>query len=157
MKKTPKKVIVIRHAEKPIRESNQGLSSLGIHRAEKWKDYIPQNFGTPELIYATAPTRHSIRPLQTIMPLYESLEAVELVATVDDTGSFDVGRHLADGNIGAGQIVLVCWHHGRIPEFMRGIRAKHHEFPDPWPEDDYGTALVITFEGGEPTVTKFKM
>ena len=45
----------------------------------------------------------------------------------------------------------------QIPDLLKGIGAKHHEYPDPWPEDDFGTALVVTFEGGTPTVTKFKM
>lgn len=156
MSNKPKKIIVIRHADKPIRESDQGLSSLGRARAEDWARYIPQNLGTPETIFATAPSAHSIRPLQTILPLYESLEKVNLIATLpDEAAKNGFGKYLASHF--DGQIVLVCWHHGCIPALMEHIGAKKHEYPDPWPEDDFSTALVVTFEGGEPTVTKFKM
>jgi broad specificity phosphatase PhoE len=155
--KSQKKIIIIRHAEKPIREGDQRLSALGLHRAEKWKEYIPQNFGTPDTIYATAPSPHSIRPLQTILPLFESLENAQLIASIEDDKARELGKSLVSCLDLADPITLICWHHGKIPDLLKGLGAKHHEYPDPWPEDDFGTALVVTFDTGEPVVTKFKM
>jgi len=152
-----KKIIIIRHAEKPIRESDQKLSALGMKRAQDWAHYIPHNLGVPDIIYATAPSAKSIRPLQTIMPLFELLEFAELVASIEDDKAKELGRSLVSNLDLADPVTLICWHHGKIPDLLKGLGAKHHEYPDPWPEDDFGTALVVTFEQDEPTVTKFKM
>jgi hypothetical protein len=159
MSTKPKKIIVIRHAEKPIREGDQKLSSLGMKRAKDWASYIPQNFGTPDHIFATMATNASVRPLMTVLPLFEILESTPIELGVPDDHAQQLGEHLVhEGQKKyAGQIILVCWHHGKIPDLLKGLGAKHHEYPDPWPEDDFGTALVVTFEGDEPTVTKYKM
>jgi hypothetical protein len=159
MIKKPKKVVVIRHAEKPIRQGDQKLSSIGMKRAEDWARYIPHNFGTPDIIYATRASKESIRPIMTIMPLFEALEDVKIDVSYADEGAENLGKELAPNEVHShdGQIIVVCWHHGKIPELLKGLGAKHHEYPDPWPEDDFGTALVVTFEQDEPTVTKFKM
>lgn len=155
----PKKVVIIRHAEKPIREGDQKLSSLGMHRAQAWAMYIPNNFGTPDHIFATMATAESVRPLMTVMPLFEKMEHTPLNLGVADEDAETLGQHLVHPNQTkyAGQNIVICWHHGKIPDLLKGLGAKHHEYPDPWPDDDFSTALVVTFEQDEPTVTKFKM
>jgi hypothetical protein len=156
MSKTPKKIIVIRHAEKPIREGDQKLSSLGMKRAQDWARYIPHNFGTPDTIYATAATSESVRPIMTVMPLFEELESAKLNILWKDDEAEEVGEKVATRWC-KDQIVLVCWHHGKIPNLLKGIGITQHEYLNPWPEDDFDTALVVTFEKDEPIVTKFKM
>src|SRR5260370_42606508 len=59
----------MRHAEKPADDIDPGLSPEGAARAKKLATYIPQTFGSIGVLFASAPSKHSIRPIATITPL----------------------------------------------------------------------------------------
>jgi phosphohistidine phosphatase SixA len=159
MNNRPKKVIVFRHAEKPLQEGDQRLAPTGVKRAQYIAHYIPTNFGEPDIIFATEPTKSSFRPFLTVEPLWESVKKSFLDVSVADDAAFHLGHHIKEGSgMNTGQNIVVCWHHGRIPELLKGLGAKHHEYPDPWPENDFSTVLVVTYNSdGEAGVSTYQM
>ena len=45
----------------------------------------------------------------------------------------------------AGKVVLVCWHHGKIPRLAKALGVKDAPL---WPEDQFDHVWVIEPEGG---------
>ncbi len=156
----PRKVVVIRHAEKPLQEGDQRLAPTGVQRAQYLAHYIPTNFGEPDLIFATEPTKSSFRPFLTVEPLWESVKKAYMDVSVSDDAAFHLGHHIAEGSgMCAGQNIVVCWHHGKIPDLLKGLGVAHHQIPDPWPENDFSSVLVVTYDEDDAVavVSKYKM
>ena len=65
----PSRIILMRHADKPDDPDDPDLSAAGEARAEHLATYIPQTFGKPDYIIATARSKHSDRPLETVEPM----------------------------------------------------------------------------------------
>ncbi|HML30479.1 MAG TPA: histidine phosphatase family protein [Hyphomicrobium sp.] len=57
----PKRIILMRHADKTDDQSNEDLSDAGVERAKRLATYIPETFGKPDIIIASAPSKHSDR------------------------------------------------------------------------------------------------
>jgi hypothetical protein len=152
----PKKVVVLRHAEKPYWEGDQRLADVGYKRADYIAQYIPKNFGLPDWIYATAGTKASIRPILTVMPLMVHTTAMIDLTHMDDEAE-QLGHNLVHEGHHAGQNVVVCWHHGKIPALMKGLGLQAGEYPEQWPDNDFGSIYVVTFEKHKTAVSKFQM
>jgi hypothetical protein len=50
-----------------------------------------------------------------------------------------------------GKVVLVCWHHGTIPDLARKLGAD--DVPDHWKEEVFDAVWVLTYKDGK---VKFK-
>src|ERR1700681_1377892 len=50
----PSRIILMRHADKPDDPDDPDLSTAGVTRAQHLATYIPQTFGKPDYIIATA-------------------------------------------------------------------------------------------------------
>jgi hypothetical protein len=158
MSTRPIKVIVLRHAEKPIQVGNQRLAPTGAHRADYLSRWIPDNFGKPDYIFATEPTKSSFRPFLTIAPLWDVVKDSFLDVSVANEDARALGIHIRAGEDRlAGANIVVCWHHGKIPELLKGLGVKRAEIPDPWPENDFSTVFVVTYQHTEAEVSKYKM
>jgi hypothetical protein len=158
----PLKVIVLRHAEKPLQANDQRLAPFGAKRAEYIARWLPENFGKPDFIFATEPTKSSFRPWLTVAPLWEEQKGALMDVSIEDDAALHLGHHLRGGELYhgaiAGSTVVVCWHHGKIPELLKGLGVKQEEIPDPWPENDFSTVFVVTYlDGPDATVSKYKM
>lgn len=158
----PKKIIVLRHAEKPTEGGNQRLSLAGVKRSGYITRWIPETFGQPTIIFATEPTNSSFRPLMTIWPLWNEVKDSLLDVSIEDDAALWLGHHLREGDIHHGAladaVVVVCWHHGKIPDLLKGMGVKHHEIPDPWPEDDFSMVFAVSFDDGpDAIVSKHRM
>ena len=70
-------------------------------------------------MFATAISKHSQRPIQTVQPLAQSL-GIPLDATFSDQDYGALAKLLLIG----GKSILVCWHHGNIPGLLRGLAAR---------------------------------
>ena len=147
----PAQVILIRHAEKPA--SGNELDSQGWRRANALVGFFESTpsmtrFGTPAAIYAMAPkdTNGSLRPIETVTPLADSLglkintgyKKEELAGLVNDimkTRAYD------------GKMVLVCWEHKMIPEIVDefGWNAA----PQSWDGSVFDRAWVLNFNGNK--------
>jgi hypothetical protein len=126
--KLPKRVLIIRHGEKPGDPSadNTGdgpsLSTKGYERAGALAPYVPAQFGPPDFLFATRESENSNRPVETITPLSKAIGVPIDDKHVDE----DYGKVASDilGNAKyAGKLVLICWHHGKIPDLTRALHA----------------------------------
>jgi phosphohistidine phosphatase SixA len=125
----PKRVLIIRHAEKPG-DPGEGdpidgpnLSTRSYERAGALAPYVPAQFGRPDFLFAAQATANSNRPVETITPLSKAI-GVEISSRHADK---DYGKVAAEilGNVKyAGKLVLICWHHGRIQDLASALGAK---------------------------------
>jgi broad specificity phosphatase PhoE len=149
------RILLMRHAEKIGDPMDPHLSPEGYARAAKLADYIPVTFGIPQFLFATSISKHSIRPIETIEPLAAKI-GVSIDSTYADQDYGALASQLLSEPryVGAGSLIVVCWHHGNIPSMARALRARLGSFPDPWDSRVFNQILVMTYAGdGEPGVT----
>ena len=144
----PKAVLVLRHAEKTGDPEDQSLAAAGKSRAKKLAEFIPDTFGKPDFIFASAITRHSARPYETMVPLSKTI-GVPIDATVADNDYGVIAKLLRKKRRYADALVVVCWHHGQIPPMMHYFGAELESYPNPWDRDIFDLILRLKF-GGRP-------
>ena len=110
-------------------------------------------FATPDFIVATSPSRHSNRPVETITPLKSALRLSD--DHFDDTHPDDQYSAVASGILTepkyAGKVVLICWHHGKIPALAATLGIAPE--PSPWPDAVFDLVWQITWPGGQVRLT----
>src|SRR5437588_7921006 len=111
---SPQQILLMRHAEKPGDPTDPDLSVQGVARAKQLADYIPDNFGQPDFIFATALSRHSARPYQTVEPLSLKIN-VPIDATNADQDYGALASELLSDSRYSQKRIVICWHHGNIP------------------------------------------
>jgi len=141
-------ILVIRHAEKP--GSGYGLAPMGEQRAGLYVNYF-KNFSIDsrplqiDYIFAAADSAGSHRPRLTVEPLAGALGQTidsrfkdkEFEKLAAEIRSRPHGRH-----------ILICWHHGEIPQLLRVLGAN----PDSlipkarWPERVFGWVIQLRYD-----------
>jgi hypothetical protein len=54
-----------------------------------------------------------------------------------------------------GELVLVCWHHEKIPKLALALGAPRVAIPDPWNPNIYNLILILDYTGDpKPSVSK---
>jgi hypothetical protein len=146
---TPSKILIMRHAEKPAGSGNIHLSPEGVQRTQRLATYIPTTFGPPKFLFATAQSADSNRPIETIQPLSDAI-GVPIEATfADDQYKMLANLLLTDPKYN-GALVLICWHHQKIPKLALDLGAPRASIPDPWDPDVYNLILVLDLSAGPP-------
>ena len=147
--KLPRLVIILRHAEKSGDERDPDLTPTGFQRAK----LLPQLFARtpnrpvplarPDALFATTPSKKSNRPAQTIAPLGLALnERIDLDFGKDDEGA--LAREVLDGHY-AGKVVLIVWHHGKIPALAQAFGV---DAPPKWKDEVFDQIWEITYDHG---------
>jgi hypothetical protein len=107
-------------------------------------------FPTPQNVIATQQSKHSKRPIETVTPL-----AIALGLHVNDrfadtdadikemTDAILHNRSFAD------EIVLICWHHGKIPAIAKALGISK---PPKWDGKIFDRVWQITFAKGKATL-----
>ncbi len=166
----PARIIMIRHAEKPTDDSDNGLSWQGKARAAALVPYFHEKLKhwkmeKPAFIFAQSapdPGKNSLRPMLTVEPYANSIGLSVLTPVKRDdyaklvTQLFAKDPKLKDRfNAYQGKTILICWEHNVLPEFARaliGDRKVTGTLPlDPkdnkkwiWP-GGYGRTWVISY------------
>ena len=141
-------VLIIRHAEKP--DAGDGLTPAGEARAQAYIEYFRdfKYHSEPvklDAIFAAADSKNSRRPRITVEPLAQALglkvdmnyRDKEFQRLADELAAHDSGKN-----------VLVCWHHGAMPELLRALDTD----PDKllpgghWPSNEYGWVIVVRYD-----------
>jgi phosphohistidine phosphatase SixA len=148
----PQVVLVMRHAEKSGDPSDPDLTAAGEARATALADYIPQEFGAPDFIFAAALSKHSARPYETVQPLARRV-GVPIDATIADQDYGVLASDLLSDADYAAKRIVVCWHHGNIPSLMHALGAASGTYPDPWDPAVFNLILKVEFPVGGPSVT----
>jgi hypothetical protein len=148
----PATILLIRHAEK-LTDGRIDLSPTGFERAR----LLPKVFSpagarpdlpTPQVLFATHISKHSNRPVQTVTPL-----AAALHLPINDSFNDDDYPALASALLSgkyAGKVVLVVWHHGKIPQLASALGATPPYTP--WPDSQYDRIWRIDYANGKATL-----
>jgi hypothetical protein len=128
-KSHPARVLLIRHAEKPPDEAmSVSLSREGRKRADALLGLFarsnarPDPFPAPDFIFATKDSAHSHRPVETVTPLAEKL-GLKVHAEIADEDFAKLADELFGKTKYAGKTILICWHHGTLPDLAKALGA----------------------------------
>lgn len=143
------KIIIIRHAEKPAQGDN--LSCAGMDRALKLTAVLVARFGTPNFLYAAAPSlgkaTKSMRMLQTISPL-----AIKYNLPVNTNYSVEQTKGLAANIIKKSGNVVVVWEHNELPQLLTALGVNAKKFK--WKSDDFDSIWIVSVNNGKITFEK---
>jgi hypothetical protein len=145
----PRSILLIRHAEKPADVADANLSPAGKKRAEALPELFkttadrPDPLPTPDFVFATKPTKHSNRPVETVAPLAQALK-LEVNAGYANDDYAALAEELYTNPKYEGKTVLICWHHGTLPEFAVMLGATG--VPDRWKDAVFDRVWVVTFD-----------
>jgi phosphohistidine phosphatase SixA len=145
----PAIVMIIRHAEKPDEPAtgakDPNLNARGYQRADALATVIPDHFPRPDFLIATKETKGSRRPIETITPLSKALhEAID--ATIADDDYATLAHQVLTDPKYAGKVVLIAWHHGKIPELAEALGVKG--VPAKWKDSVFDRLWEITYKDG---------
>jgi hypothetical protein len=151
----PATIYLIRHAEK-LTDGREDLSPKGFERAKVLPNLFLPHTGSPEtllqapqFLFATRASKHSNRPVETITPLATALH-LPIQSDIANDDFAALAAELLSGKY-AGSIVLVSWHHGKIPDLTRALGATPPYTP--WPDQQFDRIWRIDWHDGKPTVT----
>jgi broad specificity phosphatase PhoE len=136
------RILVMRHAEKSDDPKDPDLTPAGRRRAEALATFIPQTFASPDFVFATARSKHSARPIETVEPLANAL-GIAIDANFADQDYGALAEVVSKDERFTGKLILVCWHHGNIPNLAHALGAPTGQYPDPWPRDVFDLILQI--------------
>ena len=141
-------VLVIRHAEKP--QSGFVLSPRGEQRAAAYARYF-RKFTVDakplrlDAIFASSDSKESHRPRLTVEPLARAAKLA-----VDTRFKAKETEELADEVRATqrGKCVLICWHHGDVPDLLREFGVKPRRLlPDgEWPDPVFDWVIQLRFD-----------
>ena len=148
----PATILIIRHAEK-LPNGDTDLSPAGYARAQLLlKAFIPlgvrPDLPTPQFIFAAAPSTHSNRSALTVAPLADALH-LQINQDFQDHKYANLAAELLSGKY-TGKVVLISWHHGKIPQLAAALGA----IPpyNPWPEQQFDRIWKIDYTNGKATL-----
>ena len=154
------KIMLIRHAEKPAKDSTpygvtaqgerskESLAVRGWQRAGALANLLsPANgrfqhpaLAKPHFLYASKPMRRkgSRRPVETLMPLAQKL-AVRIQSNFQ-RAEYD---SMVEEVVLCKGVVLICWQREYIPEIASHILNNDNIAPPEWPDDCYDMVWVF--------------
>src|SRR5580693_4787217 len=142
------RVVIIRHAEKPLNGDN--LSCQGLNRSLKLPAVLVSKFGIPGYTYTPSlglgvSTKYA-RMFQTVIPL-----AVKYNLVINSRFKERDSAGLVADIIGKDGTVLLVWEHRAIPSIVRALGM--HDFNLTWDDYDYDSIWIITFTKGIATIS----
>lgn len=146
---TPKKVIIIRHAEKI--KGGETLSLHGLARAGALPYYFSgtplYNNPSPSVVFATKPSASdmSLRPIQTCMPIAKNFQ-VPLNTGFKHTDTGPLAQELLKNPKYDNATVLICWSHTRINALILALGG---EVTEEWSPDIFDQVYLLTFDGSK--------
>ena len=123
---------------------------IGSYQQIPLKGSAPK-FATPNFIFATERSKHSKRPITTVTPLSTALALPINDRFADNDAEIEkmTDAILHDVTF-AGKIVLICWHHGKIPDVAKALGIPK---PPKWDGKVFDRVWQITFPKGKATLT----
>ena len=149
----PATVLLIRHAEKPPDEAvSVHLTPEGAKRADALPKLFeasmarPDPFPKPDFIFATENSMRSRRPVETVEPLAKAL-GLKVHTPFKNADFARLAKQILEDPKYSGKTVLICWHHGTMPQLARALRAS--DAPDDWKGTAFDRVWQITYDGGK--------
>jgi hypothetical protein len=142
-------VLLIRHAEKPPEGADSvHLSPEGKRRAERLHRLFeapargPNLFRTPDYVFVAANSKHSHRPVETVAPLARRLK-LDIDTRYKDEDFAKLAHATFHDPKYTGKTVLICWHHGDLPQLARRLKAA--DAPGAWKGHVFDRVWEITY------------
>ena len=146
----PRTVLIIRHGEKPpegdesVHLSKQGEQrAAALHELFERSEKRPKPFPVPDDVFATAATKHSKRPIE-IVKLLVDLLRLPFNKEYDDDDFKKVAKEIFHSKKYEGKTILICWHHGKIPELARALKVV--DAPGKWKDPVFDRVWQITYD-----------
>ena len=122
------------------------LGFVGDYQTVPIKAKAPR-FSTPNFIFATADSKHSDRPVETVTPLARALNLhINARFENDDADIQKMTNAILKQHGFAGKVVLICWHHGKIPDVAKALGIAR---PPKWDGKVFDRVWQITFPKGK--------
>ena len=107
-------------------------------------------FAAPNFIFATKNSKNSKRPIETVTPLSIGLSLPINDGFADkDADITRMANAILNDVAFAGKIVLICWHHGKIPAVAKALGVSK---PPKWDGKVFDRVWQITFPKGKATL-----
>lgn len=107
-------------------------------------------FPAPNFVFATQRSKHSKRPIETVTPVATALNLPINDRFADrDADIKKMAGAILNDLCFAGKIVLVCWHHGKIPDVAKALGVLK---PPKWDGKVFDRIWQITFARGKATL-----
>ena len=104
-------------------------------------------FPTPNFIFATQRSKHSNRPVETVTPLATALNLPINDGYADtDADIQEMAGAIHDHLAFEGKVVLICWHHAKIPAIARALGVAK---PPKWDGKVFDRVWQITYPKGK--------
>jgi hypothetical protein len=116
----PRQIVILRHAEKPSDPRDPDLSQAGEERARMLASLIPIRFPNPDLLFASAPSTNSNRPVETLIPL-ATASGLKINSNFADQDYPVLAADLLNKQKYNGKLIIICWHHGHIPDLAMDL------------------------------------
>jgi len=140
-------VLIIRHAEKPV--SGTGLAPAGQERAAAYASYFGHfTIGGAavriDALVATADSDDSVRPRLTLTPLSQALD-LPIQQPFADKDVKGLATWLSSQ---PGRVMLVAWHHGKLPNLLADLGANPGLLlPNGvWPDEVYNWVIELRYD-----------
>jgi hypothetical protein len=160
---SPIKIMLIRHAEKPVPDGANGvtqdgspdpesLSEIGWKRARALVGFFSEpkaeHVKTPDLVFAAAPEVGSKRPAETVMPLVEALwPAAQRTAHFDLSVKKAKIADIAEKAMAANGVVLIAWEHSLIHAIVSAL-PHAPATPTEWPGHRFDVVWILNAKQG---------
>lgn len=144
----PRRVMIIRHAEKPADDQNIHLSQQGWDRAAALVGLFGPGgrLAGVEYLIAAKRSKHSNRSVETLMRLSGVL-AEDIDHGYDEDEYKELAKRIKTGKKYQGSTVLICWHHGTIPALAKALGVKASNLPSKsWPDEVFDRVWIIDFD-----------
>jgi len=153
-KKAPAVVFILRHGEKPMDKKSSDLTEVGFRRAAALPTlFLPQagssklpRLPRPNAVFASAHSKNSNRPVETITPLAKALN-LPLNQDFDEREVVPLADQVLGGKY-AGKVVIICWHHGEIPHMAKAFGVT--DAPKQWDDTVFDQIWMIEWIDGKP-------
>jgi phosphohistidine phosphatase SixA len=150
---TTERVLIMRHAEKPDSDKDNNLAFAGYTRASNLPPYITSQYGRPDYIFVAADSKHSSRCAQTALPLSRAT-GVPLSDSFREDDYQRLAQVLTKDPQFKGKLIVVVWHHAKLPALVHALGAKDGTFPEKWKSSVYNQIWEVDFVGKHrPLVT----
>jgi hypothetical protein len=150
----PSRILLLRHAEEPDDIADADLSLAGRKRADSLAVYIPEKFGAPDFVFASAPNKSSARTFLTVRPLCDAIHRRPSTTFAAEDSMGLATKLLCDATFADGTVVI-CWTHTQLTSLATALGVRARDFPEAWDEAVFNLIVQLTYkEGGKPTVKR---
>jgi hypothetical protein len=115
-------------------------------------------FSTPDFLFAAAGSKSSNRPIETISPLSSALHLPinpGLKEPYGDGEYEELAKYLLSNPTFAGKVILICWHHGTIPDLAKRLRAPVPQRLSKWNPTVFDRVWEINYDTDPPEFHDF--